>query len=368
MIARQRKTWLWVVVALAALIIFTILAAPNSNKIMAGSTYSKEPSGYGAWYEYLVEQGYKVERWQKPFDRVIDNTEKLLPDNNLTYIQIQPSNIHLYSLPPQYAQWIEKGNQLVILGVKSKATEADFTSTQSYGNLQIQIKTTRRKQDLAEPVLQDEYGTIVWREKIGAGEIIYAVSPYISANAYQNIADNYQFLAQLIKDNHQLLIDEYIHGYKDVETKQAEKQGTLRDYFAKTVWFPLGFQTLAIAIVTIAFFWQRFGQVKRIQTQKTDNSQAYIEALAGVLEKAQATNFVAQTIGRDQQLKLQKKLGLGNRILAADILLQEWVKQTDKPADPLNSLLQTMQQQKAIKETELVKWMQKWQQIDRELE
>ena len=368
MIARQRKLWVWGSIALAVIIIVTIFAAPSSNKIMAGSTYSKEPSGYGAWYQYVLEQDFTVERWQKPLTKLIDDTEEISKNRKITYLQIQPSTIPLYSLPSQYSQWIEKGNQLIILGVQGNATKADFVSTQSYKNLQIQIKTTRRKQDIAEPILQDKQGTIVWRKKIGKGEIIYGVSPYIAANAYQNIADNYQFLAQLIAQNHKLLIDEYIHGYKDVETKQAEKQGNVKDYLAKTIWFPIGFQLLIIAFITIAFFWQRFGQIKRIKNQKIDNSQAYIEALAGVLEKAKSTNFVAKTIGKDEQLKLQKKLGLGSRILATDILLNEWTKQTKKPSSQLQNLLQTMQQQKAIKEAELVKWMQKWQQINRELE
>lgn len=363
---RQRKSWIWGGIALTVIILLTIFAAPSSNKIMAGSTYSKEPNGYGAWYQYMLKRDFAIERWQKPFKEIIENTEKDFADKPITYLQIHSSTISLNSLPSSYNQWIKKGNQLIVLGVEGKATEASFVSTPSYKDLQIQIKTTRRKQDVNEAIIKDEQGAIVWQRKIGAGEIIYAVSPYIAANAYQEVADNYQFLATLINSNHKLFIDEYIHGYKDVETKKVENKETLADYLAKTIWLPIGMQGLIIAIISLLFLWQRFGQIEKIKILKTDNSQAYIEALARVLEKAESTNFVAQTIGKDEQIKLQQKLGLGKRMLATDIVINEWKKQTNQPSHKLQSLLKMMKQTEHIKESDLVKWMQMWQQINKE--
>lgn len=362
---RQRKSWIWGGIALTVIILLTIFAAPSSNKIMAGSTYSKEPSGYGAWYQYMLDRDFAIERWQKPFSQIIDN-KKDFTDKPITYLQVYPSAISLNNLPSSYTQWLRKGNQLIVLNAEGKATKASFVSTQSYNDLQVQIKTTRRKQEVKNPIIKDEQGAIVWKRKIGTGEIIYAVSPYIAANAYQEVADNYQFLASLINSNHKLFIDEYIHGYKDVETKKVENKETLEDYLAKTIWLPIGIQGLVIAIISLLFLWQRFGQIEKIEVSKTDNSQAYIEALARVLEKAESTNFVAQTIGKDEQIKLQQKLGLGKRLLAADIVINEWNKQTNTPSNQLQSLLKMMKQTEHITESDLVKWMQKWQQINQE--
>ena len=361
MIFRQRKLWIWGVIAIVAITILTIIAAPNSNKLMAGSTYSKEPNGYGAWYEYISGKGILVERWQKPFDEIIKkNTEE-----NITYLQVLPRDIAVNkSLSRTQSQWLGKGNKLVILGVREPATKAPFTSNQSYNKLQIQIKTTRRKEKAKEPIIEDDYGVIVWREKIKQGEVIYAVSPYIAANAYREVADNYEFLARLIDNSDRVFVDEYIHGYKDIETKKAEKQGTLSDYLSQTIWLPLSIQGLLIAIITILFSWQRFGQPQRIKINKVDNYQAYIEALAEVLEKAESTEFLLKMIDKDEQLKLQKKLGLGSKLLSREIVVNEWIKQTKQPSNNLQQLLQTSQQKKRMSEADLVKWLRQWQKIN----
>ena len=361
MIFRQRKLWLWGVIAIVVIIILTIFTAPNSNKLMAGSTYSKEPNGYGAWYEYMSNKGVSVERWKKPFNEITKKDTSI----KIAYLQVLPGEVAVNNyLNNKQVQWIGKGNKLVILGAREPATKAPFTSNQSYNKLQIKLQTTRRKEQAKDSIVKDDYGAIVWREKIKQGEIIYVVSPYIAANAYREVADNYEFLAQLVNNSNQIFIDEYIHGYKDIETKKAEKQETLGNYFAKTIWFPLGIQGLLITIITLIFSRGRFGQPQRIKINKVDNSQAYIEALAGVLEKAESTDFVLKTINKDEQLKLQKKLGLGRKLLSTDILVNEWVKQTQQPREYLQQLLQISQQKKHISETDLVKWIQKWQQIN----
>ena len=367
MLFKQRKLRLWGGIALVVIVILTIVTAPNSNKLMAGSTYSKEPNGYGAWYEYMSDKGVKIERWKKPFKDIISYKEKKPEYNKVTYLQIKPSVSSALNNKSQTYKWIGEGNKLIILGVKAPATKADFVSDRSYNGLRVRIKTTRRREEVTSPILKDKYGATVWREKIKKGEVIYAVSPYIAANSYQGVADNYEFLARLVtnSDSNLILVDEYIHGYKDIETKKKEQQGTLADYLSKTVWFPIGIQILLITLVSVVFSWQRFGQPHTIKENKVDNSLAYIEALAGVLEKAQSTEFVIQTISKDEQLKLQKKLGLGRRLLPTDTLVNQWSEQTQKSGKQLRKLLQISQNQKPISEAELIKRIQQWQQFNR---
>ena len=87
------------------------------------------------------------------------------------------------------------------------------------------------------------------------------------------------------------------------------------------------------------------------------------------MEKAEATNFAIETINKDEQLKLQKKLGLGRRLLASNILIAEWVKQTQKSQerDLLQQILQIAQTEKRVSEADLVKWIQQWQKINQQL-
>ena len=77
----RRRLWIWGGIAIAVIIALTLVAAPSNNKLMAGSTYSKEPNGYGAWYEYMLAKGTDIQRWQKPFADLIEYQK----NNHLTY-------------------------------------------------------------------------------------------------------------------------------------------------------------------------------------------------------------------------------------------------------------------------------------------
>jgi len=212
--------------------------------------------------------------------------------------------------------------------------------------------------------VEDEFGAVVWQEKVGKGEVIHAVTPYIAANAYQGVADNFEFVTSLVDKNQTIYVDEYIHGYKDVVTKQQEKQATLNDYLQKTIWFPFAIQGLCIAIAALLLSWQRFGQRKLLTSASIDNSQAYIEALAGVLEKAESSDFVVNTIGKDEQLKLQKKLGLGRKILPTKTLTEKWSQQTKKPSNKLQELFNLQKSSSQTNSKTLMKWIQNWHEIN----
>ncbi len=360
MILNKRKSWLWIGLISIVLVLLTIFSAPNSSKLTAGSTYSKDPNGYGAWYEYISQQGMKVERWQKPFNEIT----KLPEHENITYLQILTKGLDANK--PWFIQsgWVAAGNRLVILGGYEPVTEAPFVSEQSTTDFKVQIKTARRKEDPDKSLLGDKFGAVVWQKKVGKGEIIYAATPYIGANAYQEIADNFEFLASLIDDSQEIYIDEYIHGYKDLATRQQEKQATLSDYLQKTIWFPFAIQVLAITIVALLLSWQRFGQKKLLKPKSVDNSQAYIEALAGVLEKAESSDFVIKTIGKDEQLKLQKRLGLGRKILPTKTLVEKWSQQTKKPSNKLQEIFNLLSSPGKTNPKGLMKWIQNWQEIN----
>ena len=362
----RRRLWIWGGIAIAVIIALTLVAAPNSNKLMAGSTYSKEPNGYGAWYEYMLDKGTDIQRWQKPFTDFITYQSDNNQDNNLAYLKIvPPQKPNLAIVSDQEYEWVKQGNTLVILGERQSATAATFQTNQSYQDLTIAIATTRRNQDSTNNLVEDEYGGIIWSSQSEQGLVVYVVTPYIAANAYQDVEDNFEFLATIISNNSSIFVDEYIHGYKDLDTKIKEKQGTLRDYFLKTPWYPIAIQLILIMSVAITFAWRRFGKPVLPQVNKLDNSQAYIEALARVLEKAKSTDFIVETIAKDEQRKLQKYLGLDRNLLDEETLIAAWQKQTEKSPHDLQEVLQQAKRDRRFTEAELVNWLQKWQKINK---
>ena len=362
---RQRKFWLLGIMASAIIIIVTLIAAPNNNKLNSGSTYGRNPDGYGAWYEYMSARGTAVQRWQKPFSKFINNQDI----ESATFIQIASKLQFKQSklIPHQISQletdWLKQGNTLVIIGIFQPATSAPFNSLLSQGDRQIKIATTRRKQTSGNTILGDQFGAVVWEQKIGKGKIIYVVTPHLAANAYQDSNDNYEFLAELVSQNQPIWIDEYIHGYKDKETIAQEEKDDLFSYLAKTPLFPFFVQLLVVILIAFISTSRRFGRPNIIKKSVVDNTMAYIQALAKVLDKAKSTDFVVTTITKDEQLKLQKYLGLGQTIVDEETLITAWSKQTGKSPTKLQKLLQKKQQKSPLSDRELADWVQQWQEI-----
>ena len=369
---RQRK-WLLIAIAIAIIIVLSLLAAPSGNRNNSGSTYGHDPSGYGAWYEYMTKKKVSIQRWQKPFSQLVKDDRHNSAD--ITYIRVATGiNYQLNSprLSKTERSWLEKGNTLIILGVNQPATAAPFNSYLTYrqstlSSSNIEIATTRRykakKSD--QSLLSDRFGTVVWSQKVGEGKVIYSTTPYLAANAYQEPIDNYEFLSGLIEPKQKVYLDEYIHGYKDKETiaKEDAREGVL-DYLAQTPWYLLFIQLVIMMSVAVLTGFRRFGKPTAAKATVVDNSTAYIDALAGVLEKANSTDFVVNTIHKDEQRKLQASLGLGKSLVDKDTLIAAWQQQKTEPASELSQLLQLGESDQKISDAQLISWIEKWQKLN----
>lgn len=185
-------------------------------------------------------------------------------------------------------------------------TKADFTTTHDTEVGKVEIETSRRaiklEQQKEENLLGDRYGAIVWQKQFGKGRIILATTQYLAANAYQDIPGNYEFLAQLVTQGQQrILVDEYIHGYKDQEVIKEELGESLVNYLVETPLFPIFIQGLIILVILIFAQNRRFAKPIKLSAPIVDNSQAYIQALAGVLQKAESREFILETTGKEQK-------------------------------------------------------------------
>jgi hypothetical protein len=125
-----------------------------------------------------------------------------------------------------------------------------------------------------------------------------------------------------------------------------------------------------VAILLLVAIWagnRRFGKPEALPTPVVNNSEAYIQALAAVLQKAESSEFVLEVVGKEEQVQLQKALFLGQEQLDPQSLVNAWMQQTGRPAAELEQVLQMQSQKARIRETELLKWLGKWQQIRRHL-
>lgn len=383
----RKKLWLFGAIAAIALILITVIAAPAGNQLKSGSTYSRSPDGYGAWYAFMKERGTPLKRWQKPFEDLANLNQG---NSGLTFLRIYNQNqwsTPNFSVFSAERNWVQKGNMLILLGVYQPATQAPFSSEQSSPAGRVKIETTRRNQKPQQLLLGDRFGAVVWQEKIGKGRIIYAATPHLGANAYQDSGSNYEYLAQLVTQfqlnqstpvnliqntqaqiPHQIWVDEYIHGYKDAEVIEQEVGDNIFSYFAQTPLLPILVQVLIFLLVAIWASNRRLGKPIALSTPTTDNSQAYIHALAIVLQKAESSDFVLSVVGAEEQRQLQKALGLGEIPSDSQSLINAWVQQTGKTATELERLLALQSRQRRLSETALLGWLNRWEQVRRYLQ
>lgn len=383
-----KQYWQLGLLAIVAIILVTVISAMGGDSKLAGSSYSIAANGYNHWYQMTIDRGIKIQRWQKSFAKLAQSSAY---DRDTTLLQVQPQLAEL-EITNQQQEWVSKGNTLVILGVDAPARETAFQQDLESPQGKIRIETTRRfrtnvngnkflKDADRLTILEDRSGSVITQFKLAEGKIIIVTTPHLAANAYQDFQPNNDLLTELVtKDRQQVLVDEYIHGYIDrkpvidpatgkvkTDDETSDNDDTL-SYLAST---PLivAFINLLLGILVLA--WQqnrRFGKVVIPKLPEIDNSEAYIQALAGVLRQANSSEFVLQNIGKAEQLSWQQKLGLGKeRLVETQVLITAWENQIKLPTDDLRFVLKLTAAAQRANPAELIVWLTKIREIDRQL-
>jgi hypothetical protein len=386
-----KQYWQLGLVAAIAIVLLTIVSATGGDARQTGSSYSIAANGYNAWYQMMVDRGVKIQRWQKSFPQL---TKTFADRDGITLLQINPK-LERLELTSLQKEWVSQGNSIVILGVTAPAWDIPFRTEVESSQGNIKIETTRRftpdtiktglPQDISKTaILSDRSGSVITQFKLNKGRVVVATTPNLAANAYQDFRPNYELLAELVtQDRQQILVDEYIHGYIDrnqqsaidpktgkiLPDEQTDSVGNAFGYLAST---PLIIVFLNLLLGILVLVWQqnrRFGKIIIPKSPEIDNSEAYIQALAGVLRQANSSDFVLQNIGKAEQLSWQQKLGLGKeRLVEAQTLISAWEDRLKLPTDDLRFVLQLMVGERRLTPAELTIWLTKIHTIDRQLE
>jgi Domain of unknown function (DUF4350) len=351
-------------IVLVAIVLLTLFAAPRGDRQVGGSTFSRAPDGYGAWYAYMQKQETPIKQWKRSFE----DFEKQASRNQapVTLVVVDPQ-MERQSMAEGNPDWIRRGNTLIVLGKFTPATEAPFSTTQT-GN--VKIETSRRETlDKGEkPLLSDRFGAMVWQRTIGKGRIILVNTPFLAANVYQDDPGNFAFLAKLVKQNSTIIwIDEFIHGYRESEATAQKGKGNWLAYLTQTPLLPTLVQAIVLLLVYIWADNHRLGQPMPLTSAKTDNSGAYIQALSGVLHQAGRSEFVVDAIGKAEQIQIQQALGLGSTPLDPETLINLWVTQTGRPATELQQVLQPLSKKQRLSEQDLLNWIKNIQTVHQHL-
>jgi Domain of unknown function (DUF4350) len=366
-----KQYWQFVLLAVIAIVLFTVVSATGGDPKQPGSSYSIAANGYGAWYQMMLDRGVKIQRWEQTFDEL---TEVPGYEKGVTLLQVN-SQLAPFQLSPAQQEWVEQGNTIVILGVAAPAWGIPFQTDIDSPQGAIRIETTRRFKGTqlglsSEPVLSDRSGNVITQSNFGKGRVITATTPHLAANAYQDFKPNYELLAQLVTtDRQQIIVDEFIHGYRSRSTKAETKAGDVLAYLFRT---PLVIVLLNLTLGMLVLIWQqnqRFGKVIIPKVPEIENSEAYIKALGGVLQQANSSEFAIQNIGKAQQLVWQQKLGLGSdRLVEANTVIAAWENQIKLPTDDLRFVLPLVTEARRLNPKELNVWLSKVQMISSQIQ
>lgn len=323
----RSRRFLWIgATALVLLGLITFLAAPASNRLLSGSTWGTAPDGYAAWYAYMVEQDAPIQRWQRPVPELLDREAAAEPAILMEILPRPTDPEQLQAAQPWLDQWLEAGNTLVVLGLAEPVTAAPFTTTLSTAIGAVKIQTRRRIQGLTDrqPLLADDYGAVVWQRPSRSGHIIAATTPFLAANAYADEPGNSPFLAELVSEGGPIYVNEYLHGYQDSDVVGREVAGSWLSYLAKTPLLLIGIQGAIATVLALLAQNRRPGPRRVLPNSRPNDSQAYIQALAGVLYKANSRDFLVETLLGSERQAIQRELGLGSGPVSDADLRAAW--------------------------------------------
>ncbi|PLS67614.1 MAG: DUF4350 domain-containing protein, partial [Cyanobacteria bacterium M5B4] len=170
---------------------------------------------------------------------------------------------------------------------------------------------------------------VVWQTDLGKGKIIFVVTPYLAANAYQKSEGNFAYLADLVNaKTNTIVVDEYLHGYVDKE--ELSQNSDLEDWVSYLMKTPLIIMAWQLGVILLLLLWaqnRRFGNIIPIISPRPNNNLEYINALAEVLFRAESYDFLVKKITKAEQIYIQQKLGLGSAPLPLSVVAASWQQQ-----------------------------------------
>ncbi len=354
---KSKQIWILLGIITGLLILISVLFPPT-NPSQSGSTFGKNPDGYGAWYAYMKKQGYGIEQLQKSEQNFLESPST----KPTTLVRVYPELFLPYA-SKELNDWVSKGNRIVLLGVRGNATKAPFKSNFNTDQGEVTIETKRRfiKEEVraydnyslfGRPLIADREGFVVWEKDIEKGKIIYAVTPYLGANAYQDKPGNFAYLAHLVNaPKNRIVVDEFIHGYVDKE--ELVKNSGTRDWLAYLSRTPLVILAVQTGIMILLYLWaenRRFGKIVPFQSPTRNNNLDYIDALSEVLFKSENYSFLVNKIAKAEQIYIQQKLGMGSASLSPKDLAELWYQQGRGSKTEILNAFQANRSVRGIKE------------------
>jgi Domain of unknown function (DUF4350) len=279
------------------------------------SSYSSASAGAKAAYQLLSETGYKVERWEKPLS-------ELPPATTTTLILAEPSESPTREERERLKAFISDGGHVIATGMfagtflpENESTPDIFSGmtwkkasslspsriTRAAPQISLAPRAYWQDSAAAYPLYGDGDHTVVVKYPFGRGEVLWWASATPLTNAGLKEPGNLEFfLACLDGQNHEILWDEYIHGYRQ----------TLAGSIAHSPVKWLFAQLVLLAVAIVATFSRRSGPTCVPTIEVRLSPIEFVLTLGGLYERAGTASVAVDICYRRFRYWLTRRLGV----------------------------------------------------------
>lgn len=321
----DRRLLLWAAVIVTVLVIALAVFSSSQQESEVTTSYSADSAGAKAAFLLLLQQGYKVERWeQSPNQLPADVT-------NTTLVLASPFNPPSKQEKISLQLFLSRGGRILATGYTASLflPQADSVPEMLAGPAwksfepQLLSPLTRAgtirmspsaywKSSHASSLVHYADGDrpVVVSYKVGKGEVIWWASSIPLTNAGISAAGNLALLLNSLgnRDVH-ILWDEYFHGYRQ----------TLGAYFSEP---PLMFgllQGLLLLVVVVLTFSRRSLPIHPLQENSRLSPLEFVETLGGLYHRAKATHAALEVPYMRFRTIVTRRLGLRTDVSADDL-------------------------------------------------
>jgi hypothetical protein len=301
-------------------------AANNQGEVP--SSYSTASGGAKAAYLLLSHAGYKVERWERPLDRLPQAT-------GTTLILAEPSEAPTHEEKDRLKNFLSQGGRVIATGtaagtflpendsvpeidvlgeMKGKKASAMSPSeiTRAAPEIVIAPQAHWNSYAAAYPLYGDGERTLVVKYPYGRGEVLWWASATPLTNAGLKEPGNLEFfLTCLGGAKGEILWDEYIHGYRQ----------TLASSIAHSPVKWLALQLLLLGLAVVATFSRRSGPISKPASDVRLSPIEFVQTLGGLYETAGTASVAVDICYQRFRYWLTRRLGVASNISVADMEL-----------------------------------------------
>jgi Domain of unknown function (DUF4350) len=326
--ASDRRLVLWGFAIILIIIVALAVKSADQQESQVPSSYSADSQGAKAAYLLLLEEGYKVERWEQ--------SPTLLPEDasRTMLVLASPFNVPSKEEKAALQLFLARGGRVLVTGstVSLFLPQADVVPESMVGpdwkTIEPQLLTplTRGggirmspgsywKRNSTEFLVHyaDGERPVVVSYSVGRGEVIWWAAATPMTNAGITASGNLALLLNSIGEQKgtRILWDEYFHGYRQ----------SLGAYIANS---PLIFgvlQCLLLLGFVLLTFSRRSLPIHPAEEKSRLSPLEFVETLGGLYRRARATHAALEVPYTRFRSIVTRHLGL-NSDIAADALAQ----------------------------------------------